>query len=440
MIKLKKIRKKANNNLSTGRKIKMSMNRRNFLRTTATATLAAPALINQAFAGSHGPIKFVSILDQSGGLDIYGKPMVDATKMAIDEMNESGGLLGREIELKIYDPQSSIQFYTQFATQAAAGDKADVVHAGITSASREAIRPTLSRYETLYFYNTLYEGGVCDMNNFCTGSTPAQTVEKLVPYAMKKWGKKVYIVAADYNYGHITAEWVQKYVRDNGGDPIEVEFFPLDVTNFGQTIKKIQASKADMVMSALVGGAHVSFYRQYAAAGMNKSVPVASTTFGVGNEHKLISAEEGDGMICAYSYFEEIDSVANKDFVARFKARMGDGAPALNELAARSYEAAFIWAEAVKAAGTADRMPVIEALRSGIAYDGPSGRVDIEPKTNHLNQNVYLAELKDQSFNIVESYQSQPPTDTLMVCDLVANPDQSVFKFENGLKAAGIDI
>jgi branched-chain amino acid transport system substrate-binding protein len=85
-------------------------------------------------------------------------------------------------------------------------------------------------------------------------------------------------------------------------------------------------------------------------------------------------------------------------------------------------------------------MPVIEALRSGIAYDGPSGRVDIEPKTNHLNQNVYLAELKDQSFNIVESYQSQPPTDTLMVCDLVANPDQSVFKFENGLKAAGIDI
>jgi branched-chain amino acid transport system substrate-binding protein len=360
--------------------------------------------------------------------------------MAIDEMNESGGLLGREIELKIYDPQSSIQFYTQFATQAAAGDKADVVHAGITSASREAIRPTLSRYETLYFYNTLYEGGVCDMNNFCTGSTPAQTVEKLVPYAMKKWGKKVYIVAADYNYGHITAEWVQKYVRDNGGDPIEVEFFPLDVTNFGPTIKKIQASKADMVMSALVGGAHVSFYRQYAAAGMNKSVPVASTTFGVGNEHKLISAEEGDGMICAYSYFEEIDSVANKDFVARFKARMGDGAPALNELAARSYEAAFIWAEAVKAAGTADRMPVIEALRSGIAYDGPSGRVDIEPKTNHLNQNVYLAELKDQSFNIVESYQSQPPTDTLMVCDLVANPDQSVFKFENGLKAAGIDI
>ncbi|RMF39608.1 MAG: urea ABC transporter, partial [Alphaproteobacteria bacterium] len=297
-----------------------------------------------------------------------------------------------------------------------------------------------ARYRTLYFYNTQYEGGVCDLNCFCTGSTPAQTVEKLVPYTMNKWGKKVYIVAADYNYGQITAQWVQKYVRDNGGETVATEFFPLDVTNFGPTIKKIQAAKPDMVMSALVGGAHVSFYRQYAAAGMNASIPIASTTFGVGNEHKLISAEEGNGIVCAYSYFEEIDSPANKDFVARFRKRMGADAPALNELATRSYEGAYIWAEAVKAAGTADREAVIEALRSGIGFDGPSGRVTIEPRTNHAIVNVYLAELKDQSFNIVKSYEKQPPADTLLVCDLVANPNQSTFKFENGLKAAGIDL
>ena len=85
-------------------------------------------------------------------------------------------------------------------------------------------------------------------------------------------------------------------------------------------------------------------------------------------------------------------------------------------------------------------MPVIEALRTGISYDGPSGRVTIEPKTNHCLQNVYLAELKDQAFNILEVYENQPPTDTLLVCDLVADPNQSVFKFENGLEAAGIKM
>ncbi len=415
----------------------MTFNRRKFLVGSAAVALAAPAVVGRAMADE---IKFVSILDQSGGLDIYGKPMVDATRMAIKEINDAGGLNGSMVNLKVYDPQSTIQFYTQYATEAAVGDEANVVHAGITSASREAIRPTFAEFETLYFYNTLYEGGVCDMNNFCTGSTPAQTVEKLVPHTMNKWGKKVYIIAADYNYGQITAQWVQKYVRDNGGEPVATEFFPLDVTNFGPTIKKIQAAKPDMVMSALVGGAHVSFYRQYAAAGMNKSIPIASTTFGVGNEHKLISAEEGEGMICSYSYFEEIESEANKAFVERFKAFVGDGAPALNELAARAYEGAMLWAEAVKAAGTADRMPVIEALRGGMSYDGPSGTVTIEPKTNHALQNVYLAELKDQSFNIIETHENQPPSDTLLVCDLVADPDQSTFKFENGLEAAGIKL
>ncbi len=416
----------------------MTLTRRNFLAGASAAALAGPAIIGRAQAAD--PIRFVSILDQSGGLDIYGKPMVDTTRMAVDEINAAGGLLGREVELKVYDPQSSIQFYTQYATQAAVGDKADVVHAGITSASREAIRPTFSRYQTLYFYNVQYEGGVCDLNNFCTGSTPAQTVEKLVPHTMNKWGKKVYIVAADYNYGQITAQWVRKFVVDNGGETVETEFFPLDVTNFGPTIKKIQAAKPDMVMSALVGGAHVSFYRQYAAAGMNRNVPIASTTFGVGNEHKLISAEEGDGMICAYSYFEEIDTPANRDFVARFKAHRGEGAPGLNELATRSYEGAWLWAEAVKQAGTAERMPVIEALRAGLSYNGPSGRVTIDPKTNHARQNVYLAELKNQTFDILEVHEDQPPADTLLVCDLVADPNQSVFKFENGLEAAGIEM
>ena len=417
----------------------MKFDRRKFLvGTSATAAaLAAPGIIGRAQAAD--TIKMVGILDQSGGLDIYGKPMVDTTKLAVEEINGAGGLLGKQIELVMYDPQSTIQFYTQYATQAAAKDKADVVHAGITSASREAIRPTLGRFKTLYFYNTLYEGGVCDRNTFCTGSTPAQTVEKLVPYVMNKWGKKVYVVAADYNYGQITADWVEKYVRDNSGETVAVEFFPLDVTNFGPTIKKIQAAKPDLVMSALVGGAHVSFYRQYAAAGMNKSIPIASTTFGVGNEHTLISAEEGNGMIVAYSYFQEIDSPANADFVKRFQTKYGTDAPYLNELAARAYEATYLWAEGVKKANSTDRMAVIEALESPVSIDGPSGKLAVEPKTHHAVQNVYLAELQGQKYNILETYEQQKPADTLLVCDLQKDPNQAKFYFENGLKAAGIE-
>src|SRR6202008_363658 len=127
-----------------------------------------------------------------------GKPMYDVLNFAVDEINAAGGRLSRQIKVVSFDTQTNMQLYAQYAQQAALKDKVAVVHGGISSASREVIRPVLDKYRTLYFYNTQYEGGVCDRNQFDTGVTPAQTVEKLVPYAMNKWGKKVYVVAADY--------------------------------------------------------------------------------------------------------------------------------------------------------------------------------------------------------------------------------------------------
>src|SRR5215470_6440937 len=165
----------------------MNMHRRKFLQGSA-AVAAVGAFSSDAFGAD--AISVASVHDLSGGLDIYGKPMVDALTLAVEEANAAGGLLGRQIKLINYDTQSNMQLYTQFAQQAALKDKVAVVHGGITSASREVIRPVLDRFKTLYFYNTQYEGGVCDRNQFDTGVTPAQTVEKLVPYAMKKWARR----------------------------------------------------------------------------------------------------------------------------------------------------------------------------------------------------------------------------------------------------------
>ena len=194
----------------------MAISRRTLLNTAGATALTAgfPLLHAQA---ADGPIKVGCIEDNSGVLDIYGKPIVMANALAIDEINAAGGLLGRKLELKQYDSQSDIALYTKYAQQLVREDKVDVAHAGITSASREAMRQTYRRANTLYFYNILYEGGVCDRNCFVTGTTPAQAVEPIIDYAMKKWGNKTYVLAADYNYGQITAKWMTKFVRDGGG-------------------------------------------------------------------------------------------------------------------------------------------------------------------------------------------------------------------------------
>jgi branched-chain amino acid transport system substrate-binding protein len=399
-----------------------SMDRRSFVKTTGAAVASGLPAFLPRVAIAADEIVVSSIHDVSGGLDIYGKPMADAMTLAIEEQNAAGGLLGRKIRLASYDPQSNMQLYTQFAQQSALKDKASVVMGGITSASREVIRPVLNRSKTLYFYNTQYEGGVCDRNTFCTGVTPAQTVAKLVPYAMNKWGKKVYIVAADYNYGQITSQWVRKFVTENGGSVASIDFFPLDVTNFGPTIAKIEAAKPDMIVSALVGGSHISFYRQSAAAGLNKKIPLASTTFAGGNEQIVLSPSECDGFLVCYNYFQNIDLPENKAFKERFYKRFGKDYPNITELAMGTYQGFKLWAAGVQKAGTLDRNKLIDALESGIAIDAPSGRVLLDAQTHHCVLNVSIAEVRNKQLNIVETFKNQAPLDTSAVCNLKKNP------------------
>ncbi|CAN7441250.1 transporter substrate-binding protein [Variovorax sp. LjRoot290] len=398
------------------------MDRRSFIKASGLtlAGTTGPLLPLAALAADEMLIG--SIHDLSGGLDIYGKPMADCLTLAVEEQNAAGGLLGKKLKLMSYDPQSNMQMYAQFAQQAALKDKVAVLHGGITSASREVIRPVLDRYRTVYFYNTQYEGGVCDRNTFCTGVTPAQTVAKLVPYAMSKWGKKVYVVAADYNYGQITSQWVKKFVQDNGGSVASIDFFPLDVTNFGPTISKIEAAKPDMVVSALVGGAHISFYRQWAAAGLQKKIPLASTTFAGGNEHIVLSPAETDGFLVSYNYFQNLDSPDNKAFKERFYKRFGKDYPNITELAMGTYQGFKLWAEGVRKAGTLDRNKLLDALESGISIQGPSGKVSLDPATHHCVLNVSIAEVKNKQLEIVKTFEQQQPSDTSAVCNLVKNP------------------
>ncbi len=401
----------------------MAISRRRLLTAAGTA-LAATVPLRHARA-ENAPIKLGSILDNSGNLDIYGKPMVMATALAVEEINAAGGLLGRRVELKQYDSQSDIALYTKYAQQLVREDKVDVVHGGITSASREAIRQTFRRANTLYFYNVLYEGGVCDRNCVVTGTTPAQAVEPVIDHAMKQWGNKVYTLAADYNYGQITAKWVAHYVEQRKGTVLATDFFPLDVSDFASTIAKIQEAGPSFVVAALVGGAHLAFFRQWAASGMNKKIPLASTTFGVGNEHLALSAAEGDGILIAGNYSQEIATPANKDFLARWQKRFSD-TKIVHEIAVSQYQGIMLWAECVKAAGSIDREAVLKAIEAGAKVEGPAGLVAIEPKTHHAALDIQLMVVKDQKLTIVETAKQRPPADTAQYCDLQKNPSSNI--------------
>jgi urea transport system substrate-binding protein len=400
----------------------MAFTRREFLTAAGAASVASS--LPRAVYAQGKDIKLGSVLDNSGNLDIYGKPMVMSTQLAVEELNAAGGLLGRKIQLVQYDTQSDIALYTKYAQQLAREDKVDVVHGGITSASREAIRQTFKRSNTLYFYNVLYEGGVCDRNVVVTGTTPAQAVEPIVERAMKQWGNRVYILAADYNYGQITAKWLAHYIQERKGTVVKTDFFPLDVSDFGSTIAKIQQEKPTWVVSALVGGAHMSFYRQWAASGMNKKIPLASTTFGVGNEHLALSPAEGDGILIAGNYSQESPLPANKQFLAKWAKRFGD-TNIVHEIAVSQYHGILLWAECVRKAGSLDRAAILKAVESGPSIDGPAGKVTIDAKTHHAALDIFVMEVRNQKLTILETVKQRPPSDTAQYCDLLKNPNEN---------------
>lgn len=168
----------------------MKLSRRQFFRTASGALAfgSTTALLSKAGLAAAEPIKVANILDKTGGLNIYCLKQIKGTAMAVDDLNAAGGLLGRPIQLIFYDSRSNNQLNSQYATQAMVRDKVEVLHGGVTSSSREVMRPIVDKFKGLYFYNSLYEGGVCDRRHVSTGMVPGQQVEPLVDYMINERG------------------------------------------------------------------------------------------------------------------------------------------------------------------------------------------------------------------------------------------------------------
>lgn len=400
--------------------------RRKFVRSVTGGLIAASStmLLSKAGIAAEEPIRIANILDKTGGLNIYSLKQIQAIAMAVDEINAAGGLLGRPVELVFYDSQSDNRFNSQYMTQALVKDRAQAVFAGVTSSSREVMRPIVRKFRGLYFYNSMYEGGVCDKRHVCVAQVPSQQLEPLVPYAVKNYGKRAYILGADYIYPHTTAKWIQKFTREAGGEDIAVEFFPLDVSNFAPVISRIQQEKPDVVWSILVGSAHNAFYRQYEASIGKENIPLASCMFGIGREQTYLSADEAAGIVNATPFFDELQTENAQKFVKSFKEYTGEN-DYVGDYAEYGYRGVNIWANAVRKAGDASPDAVIEAL-DGVQFDAPGGLVTVDGQTNHAIMDIHLVKVnRNQGWDHIETYPQRQPSDTQAVCNLRENPDDN---------------
>jgi branched-chain amino acid transport system substrate-binding protein len=353
----------------------------------ASSLLLAALMSTKALAVE--PIKVGLMEDVSGDLALIGEPKLHGSELAVDEINKAGGIMGRPIQLVHLDPQGDNARYQEFARRLLYRDKVDVLIGGITSASREAVRPIVDRTDVPYIYTNQYEGGVCDANMISTGALPEQQFSTLLPYMVKTYGNRVYVIAADYNFGQIMAEWNRTLLKQQGGAVVGEEFIPLGVSQFGQTIQNIEKAKPDWLLALNVGSAQDSFFDQAQAAKLN--LPMGSTIkIMSGFEHKRFAPPALNRMNVTANWFEEIDTPAANSFKQRWRAKF-PREKYINDMGYNAYVALYLYKNLVEAAKSTKLEELRKVIATGNAcVDAPEGRICIDPKSQHMSHHMRL--------------------------------------------------
>ena len=329
----------------------------------------------------------LDVIDDGGGKDRTDLVYDEDDDILIDSGEQ--GILGREIDFISLDGQSNNATWQQHARRLIQQDQVDVLVAGFASAEREAIRPIVDQFNQLYFYTNQYEGGVADANTFCTGPVCEQQVIPTVQYMVENFGPNCYTIAADYNFGQLTAAWTKAFIPLVGGNIVGEEFIPLSVSEFSQVIARIQQAKPDWVMTLLVGQNHHNYYPQAAAAGLN--LPMGSTVnMAQGYEHKRFPAPSMANMHNAIQYQMEVPTARNRAFVQRWMEMFPDD-EYIGEMAQNTYFTIHMYAKAARLAGTTDQETVRRALELGWNVEAPEGNVFLEPGTHHCAHPIRLA-------------------------------------------------
>lgn len=353
-------------------------------------------------AADKEPIKVGVLHSLSGTMSISEVAVKDGTLMAIEEINAKGGILGRKIVPTVEDGASDWPTFAEKAKKLILQDKVAVVFGCWTSASRKAVLPVFEKYNHLLFYPVQYEGLEASKNIVYTGAAPNQQIMPAVTWLLKDGRKKFFLLGSDYVFPRTANLIIKAQLKAEGGTMVAEEYTPLGHTEYSTVISKIKAAKPDVIFNTLNGDSNVAFFKQLKAAGITaKDIPVMSVSIAE-DELRGIGADIAEGHLAAWNYFMSMSTPENTTFVKSYKARYGKDRVTDDPIEA-GYFGVYLWAEAVKKAGTTDVNKVREAVR-GVKYKAPEGMVAVNPTNNHTSKIVQIGKVrKDGQFDILWS-------------------------------------
>ena len=386
---------------------------------------------------SHTPLRAaetvkVGVLHSlSGTMAISETSLRDVLLFTFDEINASGGVLGKKIEPVVVDGASNWPLFAEKAKQLLDQDKVSATFGCWTSVSRKSVLPVFEEKKGLLFYPVQYEGEEMSPNIFYTAEAVNQQATPAVDYMLDEGKKKFYLIGSDYVYPQTTNLILLEYLlskgvplenigggftKDASGKIISAgKYTPFGHTDYQQIISEIKqfaASGDACIINTLNGDTNVPFFKEYAAAGLTaESCPVVSFSVSE-DEFRGLPASQLVGQLGCWTYFQSIKSPDNAKFIKNFKAWLAksdvpgivkDGRVTCSPMVL-SYDGVYLWKAAVEKAGSFEVDKVMAALKSGISFAGPGGKVTSQAN-HHLTKNVFIGETRaDGQFKILKEY------------------------------------
>ena len=338
----------------------------------------------------------------TGTMAISETGSIQAERLAIEQINSMGGILGRQIKIIQEDGASDWPTFAEKAKKLLVNDKVPSVFGCWTSASRKAVLPVFERQNGLLYYPTFYEGLEQSKNVIYTGQEATQQIIAGLDWIQKeKDAKSFFLIGSDYIWPRTSNKIARKHIENVlGKKVVGEEYYPLGHTQFGSLINKIRLKRPDVVYAIVVGGSNVAFYKQLKAAGITAKKQTLLTISVTEDELLGIGGENAEGFYAAMKYFQSLDNPNNKDFVTAFKAKYGEKS-VIGDVTQAAYLGPWLWKAAVEKAESFDVDKVVAASPGIELKTAPEGYVKVH-ENHHLWSKTRIGQIKkDGQFDVL---------------------------------------
>jgi urea transport system substrate-binding protein len=397
------------------------LNRRTLLAGTAAA-LAAPAIIRPAWAAD--TVKIGCLFSSSGTMANLEGRLNYITQMAVDEVNASGGVLGRQVEVVTTNPNSDWPTYAQMGRQLLQEQKVAALFGCWTSVSRKSVLPVVEENNGLLFYPLHFEGDENSKNVVYLNSPPASSVLPAVDYLMSGDGvsaKRFFMLGTDYVWPRTINKILKGYWKSKGiqESAWQEQYVPFGFSNFQNLVNEIRTFSSQgggqaIVVLTVVGSSIADFLREYINQGIHPTdIPVLGLDM-VEADLEGLNTTALVGNLNCWAYLQNAPGPRNVKFLADWATYVQkSGAPYNPHVAidpmVSTYDGVHIWANAAKKAGSFD-VPEVRAAFAGLELPDPSGyTLKMTAANNYVARGVFIGSINaTQGFDVLWQSEGTP--------------------------------